>query len=54
MIIIKFPQVLIENDLHLGINANLDLEPQIQNQNWVSRLSYVQKSGVAHDLSPTA
>ena len=26
MIIIKFPQVLIENDLHLGINAKLDLE----------------------------
>ena len=26
MIIIKFPQVLIENDLHLGINVKLDLE----------------------------
>ena len=28
MIIIKFPQVLIENDLHLGINAKIDLESQ--------------------------
>ncbi len=26
IILITFPQVLIENDLHLGINAKLDLE----------------------------
>ncbi len=32
MIIIRFPQVLIENDLYLGINAKLDLESQKQNQ----------------------
>ena len=41
MIIIKFPQVLIENDLYLGINAKLDLESQKQNQKWVPRLSYI-------------
>ena len=28
MIIMEFPQVLIENDLHLGINAKIDLESQ--------------------------
>ena len=28
MIIIRFPQVLKENDLHLGINAKLDIESQ--------------------------
>ena len=31
MIIIKFLQVLIENDLHLGINTKLDLEKKIRN-----------------------
>ena len=41
MIIIKFLQVLIENDLHLAIHAKLDLESQKQNQKCVSRLSYV-------------
>ena len=41
MIIIKCPQVLTENDFHLGINAKLDLESQTQNQKWVPRLSYV-------------
>ena len=35
IIIITLPQVLIENDLHLGINATLDLESQKQNQKWV-------------------
>ena len=29
MIIIKFHQVLIKIDIHLDINANLDLESQI-------------------------
>ena len=53
MIIITFPQVLIENDLHLGTNAKLDLESQKQNQKWVPRISYVSKSGIAQDLSPT-
>ena len=54
MIIIKFHQVLIENDLHIGINANLDLESPKKNQKWVPRLSYVEKNGIAHDLSHTA
>ncbi len=39
MIIIRFPQVLIENDFHLGINAQLELESQ--NQKRVPRLNYV-------------
>ena len=32
MVIIKFHQVLIENDLQLDINAKLDLESQNKNQ----------------------
>ena len=32
MIIIKFHQNLIENDLELDINAKLDLESQNKNQ----------------------
>ena len=32
MVIIKFHQVLIENDLQLDINAKLDLESQNENQ----------------------
>ena len=32
MFIIKFHQVLIENDLQLDINAKLDLESQKKNQ----------------------
>ena len=32
IIIIKFHQVLIKNDLYLDINAKLDLESQKQNQ----------------------
>ena len=32
MVIIKFHQVLIENDLQLDINANRDLESQNKNQ----------------------
>ena len=35
IIIITFRQVLIDNDLHLGINTKLDLESQKQNQKWV-------------------
>ena len=32
MVIIKFDQVLIENDLQLDINAKRDLESQNKNQ----------------------
>ena len=32
LVIIKFNQVLIENDLQLDINAKLDLESQYKNQ----------------------
>ena len=32
MVIIKFHQVLIENDLQLDINAKLDIESQNKNQ----------------------
>ena len=32
MVIFKFHEVLIENDLHLDINAKLDLEAQNKNQ----------------------
>ena len=32
LVIIKFHQVLIENDLQLDINAKLDLESQNKNQ----------------------
>ena len=32
MVIIKFHQVLIENDLQLDINAKLDLESQNKNE----------------------
>ena len=32
MVIIKFHQVLIENDLQLDINAKLDLQSQNKNQ----------------------
>ena len=32
MVIIKFHEVLIENDLQLDINAKLDLESQNKNQ----------------------
>ena len=41
MIIIKFHQVLIKNDIHFDLNANLDLESQNQNRKWVPRLNYV-------------
>ena len=33
MIIIKFNQVLIKNDIHLDINAELDLESQTKIRN---------------------
>ena len=41
MVIFKFHEVLIENDLQLDVNAKLDLDSQNKNQKSVPRPNYV-------------
>ena len=54
MVIIKFHQVLIENDLQLDINAKLDLESQNKIRNeFLDSIMCRQVVHTVHDLRPT-